>query len=184
MRCKWPNLDNNELYQEYHDNEWGVPSYDDRYLFELLVLESFQSGLSWLTVLNKRSSFKEVYDNFDVNKVSMYNDDKINLLLNNKSIIRHRGKIEASINNAKCFINIQKEFNSFSNYIWSFTNNKIIYSTVFNTTNELSDKVAKDLKIRGFKFMGSKVVYSYLEAIGVMNNHQEKCFKNKIEDCI
>lgn len=182
MRCNWVSSDLD--YIKYHDEEWGVASFDDRYLFEMLVLESFHCGLSWLIILKKRNNFKKVFDNFDVHKVSTYNETKIEQLLSDSSIVKHKGKIEATINNAKCFIEVQKEFGSFSNYIWGFTNNKVVYRSVVVTKNELSDKVSKDLKKRGFKFMGSVTTYSYLEAIGVMNNHQECCFKNKDKDCI
>ncbi len=177
MRCNWPNLENNEIYINYHDNEWGVASYDDRHLFEMFVLESFHCGLSWLIILKKREYFKLAYDNFDFYKVALYNEDKVNELLCNSNLVRHSGKINASINNAKCFIKVVEEFGSFSNYIWSFTNNKIVRNETSKTTNELSDKVSKDLKKRGFKFMGSTTTFSYLEAIGVMNNHKEYCFK-------
>lgn len=181
MRCNWPNLENNDIYIEYHDNEWGVASYDDRYLFEMFILESFHCGLSWLIILKKREAFKKAFDNFDVNKVSKYDDLKIEELLNNKEIVRSKAKITASINNAKCFLKVIEEFSSFSKYIWSFTNNKVIRNLELTQTNELSDKVSKDLKQRGFKFMGSVTTYSYLEAIGVMNNHSTNCIKYKEE---
>lgn len=178
-RCKWRNLEKSEIYIEYHDNEWGVPSYNERYLFEMLVLESFQSGLSWLTVLNKRASFKKAFDNFEVKVIANYNDQKIAELLENKEIIRNKGKIKAAINNAQVFIKVQEEFGSFSNYIWSFTNNEIIFreNDELTPTNALSDLVAKDFKKRGFKYLGSVTTFSYLEAIGVMNNHLSYCFK-------
>ncbi len=179
MRCKWPNLENNEIYIEYHDNEWGVESHDDRYLFEMLVLESFHCGLSWLIILKKREAFKKAFDNFDVYKVSEYKEDKINELLNNKDIVRSIAKINATISNALAFIKIINEFKTFDNYIWSFTNNKVVKEKEVKSTNLLSDNISKDLKKRGFKFMGSVTTYSYLEAIGVMNNHQINCFKFK-----
>lgn len=176
MRCKWVNI-NNDLYIKYHDNEWGVPSYDDRYLFEMLILESFQAGLSWECILNKREAFRKCYDNFDCLKVSQYDDKKIDELLNNPLIIRNKLKILASINNAKIFINIQKEWNTFSDYIWHFTNYKQIINNddLIKTTSELSDKISKDLINRGMKFVGSTIIYSYLQAIGVINDHELKC---------
>ncbi len=180
-RCKWVNL-NNSNYVKYHDEEWAKPSYDDNYLFEMLLLESFQAGLSWECILNKRDAFKEAFDNFNIDKISNYDEQKINELLNNKSIIRNRLKIKASINNAKIYKEIQKEYKSFSNYIWSFTNNKIIKNKtdIFKTTSELSDKISNDLKNRGMKFVGSTIIYSYLQAIGVINDHETTCsfYKN------
>lgn len=179
-RCFWVN--DNPKYIKYHDTEWGVPSFDDRYLFEMLVLESFQAGLSWEIILNKRDSFKESFDYFDYNKIARYDDKKIEQLLNNKNIIRNRLKINAAINNSKIFIKIRDEFGSFSNYIWSFTNNKVIIKTedknIVNTP--LSDKISKDLKARGMKFVGSTIIYSYLQAIGVVNDHDLDCdFRRK-----
>ncbi|XFA99779.1 DNA-3-methyladenine glycosylase I [Candidatus Izemoplasma sp. B36] len=178
-RCKWPSLENNPIYVEYHDNEWGVPSYDDRHLFKMLILESFHCGLSWLIILKKREAFKLAFDDFDPKKIMEYNEDKINELLSNKDIVRNKSKILAAISNAKAFLKVKKEFGSFKNYIWSFTNDKIIFGDGINfqTTNALSDQVSKDLKKRGFKFMGSVTTYSYLEAIGVMNNHMKECFR-------
>ena len=178
-RCNWKNLDKSEVYMEYHDNEWGVPSHDDDYLFEMLVLESFHGGLSWLIILNKRDAFREAFDNFDPEIIKDYDEEKVEELLNNKGIVRNVGKIRATINNAKCFLQVQDEFGSFSDYIWSFTNNEVLYSKDDEVVakNDLSDRVSKDLKKRGFKFMGSVTTYSYLEAIGVMNNHMSGCFK-------
>lgn len=177
-RCSWCNT-KNPLYIEYHDKEWGIPVYDDSKLFELLLLEGFQAGLSWECILNKREFFRKAYDNFNYEKIAKYNDKKINELYNNKNIIRNKSKINASINNAKIFINIKKEFGSFSNYIWSFTNNKIIKnkSGLIITTNNLSDKISYDLIKRGMKYMGSITVYSYLQAIGIINDHETCCFK-------
>lgn len=175
-RCKWVNL-NNKLYIDYHDKEWGKPSYDDNHLFEMLVLEMFQAGLSWECILNKRKYFKEAFDNFDYNIISKYDNKRVEDLLNNKNIIRNRLKIESAINNAKAFIKVREEYNTFSNYIWSFTNNKIIYNTDDNikVSSSLSDMIAKDMKKRGFKFLGTKIIYSYLEAIGIINDHELKC---------
>ncbi len=175
-RCKWVN-DKNELYIKYHDDEWCVPKYDDHSLYELLILESFQAGLSWECVLNKREAFRKCYDNFDIDKVILYDDDKIKELLNNKDIIRNKLKVRASINNSRIFKNIQKEFGSFSKYIWSFTNNEVIYESFETTTNSLSDKISKDLKKRGMTFVGSTIIYSYLQAIGIISSHSKDCFK-------
>ena len=173
-RCKWCNLDNN-LYVKYHDEEWGSPIYDDNKLFELLILESFQAGLSWECVLNKREYFRVAFDNFDYNKISKYNDDRIKELLENKNIIRNKLKIKAAINNSKIFIDIQKEYGSFSKYIWSFTNNKIIYE-YDKTSSKLSDTISNDLKNRGMKFVGTVIIYSYLQAVGIINSHEKGCF--------
>ena len=176
-RCNWVE-DTEEIYIKYHDEEWGVPTYDDKELFEMLVLESFQAGLSWITILKKRENFKEAFDDFDIEKVSNYDDEKIEELRNNQGIIRHKGKITSAINNANIFKEIQKEYGSFSNYIWGFTNGKIIYAE-FLTESELSNKISKDLKKRGMKFVGPTIIYSYLESIGIINNHQKECFKYK-----
>ncbi len=177
-RCSWVD-EKSEIYVKYHDEEWGIPKYDDRDLFELLVLESFQAGLAWITVLKKREAFRDAFDNFDVIKVANYKEEKINELLNNEKIIRSRGKINASINNAKIFILIQKEFGSFSNYIWSFTNKKVIKNITNNipVSTELSDIISKDLKKRGMKYVGTVIIYSYLQAIGVVDDHEIDCFK-------
>ena len=176
-RCSWVN--NNPLYIKYHDEEWGVPSYDDNYLFEMLLLESFQAGLSWECILNKRESFRKAFDNFNYEKISKYDDKKINELINNKSIIRNKLKINAAINNAKVFMNIQKDFKTFSKYIWSFTNNKQIVHNRIITSNNLSDKISKELKKKGMKFVGTTIIYSYLQAIGIVNDHEKECFKKK-----
>lgn len=173
-RCKWCNP-NNKNYIDYHDNEWGVLNLDDNYLFEMLILESFQAGLSWECVLNKRESFKKAYDNFLIDKVCLYDDKKIQELLNNKEIIRNKLKILASINNAKIFKSIQKEFGSFNNYLKQFTNNEIIYEND-KITNSVSDAISKDLKKRNMKFVGSTIIYSYLQAIGIINSHDNECF--------
>ena len=178
QRCCWVD-EKSDLYKKYHDEEWGVPKYDDRELFELLVLESFQAGLSWITVLKKRENFKKAYDNFDVKKVSSYGDAKIQELLENSGIIRSKSKIAASISNAKIFIEIQKEFGSFSNYIWHFTDNKVIKNTSgkIPVSTPLSDKISKDLKSRGMKYTGTVIIYSYLQAIGVVDDHEKCCFR-------
>ena len=177
-RCFWVDL-NSDIYVKYHDEEWGVPKYDDRDLFELLILESFQAGLSWITVLKKREAFREAFDNFDVNKVAQYDINKVEELLKNKNIIRSRNKILSAINNAKIFISIQKEYGSFSKYIWHFTDNKIIKRSdeKLNISTPLSDLISKELKSRGMKYVGTIIVYSYLQAIGVVNDHDTDCFK-------
>lgn len=175
-RCKWVNL-NNKIYVDYHDNEWGKEEHDDRMLFELLVLEGFQAGLSWECVLNKREYFREAFDDFDYIKIIKYNDKKINELLNNQNIIRNKLKINAAITNAKVFIDIQKEVGSFDKYIWSFTNGKVIKNMDDNlkTTSKLSDEISNDLKRRGMKFVGSTIIYSYLQAIGIIDDHELNC---------
>lgn len=177
MRCKWCNI-NNPIYVKYHDEEWGILNLDDKYLFEMLILESFQAGLSWECVLNKREEFKKAYDNFNLEKICSYKDKKINELLNNKGIIRNKLKIKASIENAKIFKNIKDEYGSFKNYLETFTKGKIIYE-IGKTTNELSDNISKDLIKRGMKFVGSTIIYSYLQAIGIINSHDDNCdYKN------
>ena len=177
-RCHWVD-ENSPIYIKYHDEEWGIPKYDDKELFELLVLESFQAGLSWITVLKKREDFRIAFDNFDVKKVASYDESKVNELLNNEKIIRSRGKINSAINNAKIFIDIQKEFGSFTNYIWGFTNNQVVKnsSDVLPVSTPLSDKISKDLKKRGMKYVGTIIIYSYLQAIGVVDDHEKDCFK-------
>ncbi len=177
IRCKWCNL-KNPKYIEYHDNEWCKPNFDDKYLYEMLILESFQAGLSWECVLNKRESFREAFDNFDIDKVCCYNDTKVKELFENEKIIRNKLKIKAAINNSKIFKNIQNEYGSFYNYLKKFTNNKIIYETD-KTTNQLSDNLSKDLKKRGMKFVGSTIIYSYLQAVGIIYSHEKECFLYK-----
>ena len=179
-RCHWV-PDNDKVYIKYHDEEWAVPSYDDYYLFEMLILESFQAGLSWKCILNKRQSFKKAYDNFDYNIVAHYDENKIKELTNNPDIIRNKLKIKASIKNAQVFIDIQKEYKTFSNYIWHFTEGKIIKNKDDNlkTTSPLSDEISQDLKKRGMTFVGSTIIYSYLQAIGIINDHELNCnFRN------
>lgn len=177
-RCGWVD-EKSEIYIKYHDFEWGVPKHDDRELFELLILEGFQAGLSWITVLKKRDAFKKAFDDFNLKKVSTYDENKICELLNNKEIIRSRSKIKSAVNNAKIFIEIQKEFGSFDNYIWSFTGGKIIKNKTdqIPVSSELSDTISKDLKKRGMKYAGTVIIYSYLQAIGVVNDHETKCFR-------
>lgn len=179
-RCFWVD-EKSEIYKKYHDEEWGIPKRNDRDLFELLILEGFQAGLSWITVLKKREAFKAAYDDFDVQKVAKYDDKKIAEMLTNKAIIRSEQKIRASILNAKIFIEIQKEFGSFSDYIWHFTDNKVIFNETGKiiVSNELSDKISKDLKKRGMKYVGTVIIYSYLQAIGIVNDHDKDCFLYK-----
>ena len=180
-RCNWPNLEKDETYIEYHDNEWGIASCDDLYLFEMIVLESFHGGLSWLIILKKREAFRKAFDNFDPNLIKDYSKEKIEELMGNSDIVRNKAKILANIENAKAFIEVQQEFGTFSNYIWSFVDNKVQYGKFDQLvkTKKLSDTVSKDMKKRGFKFMGSITTYSYLEAIGVMNNHSSTCFRRR-----
>ena len=173
-RCSW--VTDDEVYIRYHDDEWGVPTHDDRELFEMLVLESFQAGLSWITILKKRENFKKAFDDFDYEKIAEYGENKVEELRLNEGIIRHKGKINAAINNAKIFIEIQKEFGSFDEYIWGFTNGEIIKAE-FETESELSASISKDLKKRGMRFVGPTIIYSYLESIGIIDNHEKACFK-------
>lgn len=177
-RCMWvdPNFD---LQREYHDNEWGVPVYDDKLLFEMLVLESFQAGISWVIILKKREAFRAALDNFDPVKISQYGEEKIQELLKNEKIVRSRAKINATISNAQIFLKVQKEFGSFANYLWGFTDHKIIKNMDDNipTRTELSDRISKDMKKRGIKFMGSVTVYSYLAAVGIVNIHETRCYR-------
>lgn len=174
MRCKWCNLDN-PLYVKYHDEEWGVLNLDEHYLFEMLILESFQAGLSWECVLNKRDAFRKTYDNFDIEKVVKYDDKKIEKLIKNESIIRNKLKIKTSINNAKIFKSISLEYNGFKNYLLKYFKEYPIYE-VNKTTSKVSDDISSDLKKRGMKFVGSVIIYSYLQAIGLIYSHENDCF--------
>ena len=179
IRCSWCEKD--DLYRAYHDNEWGKPVYDDETIFEFLVLESFQAGLSWYTILKKRENFKEAFDDFDYNKIAAYSDEKAEELMQNSGIIRNRLKILATVNNARRFMEVQKEFGTFSEYIWSFVNGKPIINhpqTLKDVpaTSEISDALAKDLKKRGFKFLGSTVVYAHMQATGMVNDHLVDCW--------
>lgn len=182
-RCDWCGDD--PLYVKYHDEEWGEPVYDDKVFFEFLVLESFQAGLSWITILRKRENFRAAFDNFDWEKIAKYGSEKITELIANEGIIRNKLKIEATINNAARFMEVQGEFGSFSNYIWSFTGGEIIKGEYENikelpARTELSDRISKDLKKRGFKFVGSTIVYAKLQSMGIVNDHLKKCFKHKL----
>lgn len=180
QRCGW--CEGGVLYEAYHDNEWGVPVYDDDTLFEFLVLETFQAGLSWITVLRKRENFRNAFDNFDYKKIANYNQTKIDDLLQDVGIIRNKLKMKATVTNAQAFISIQKEFGSFSDYIWAFVDNKPIKNKVTNykdapANTPLSDALSKDLKKRGFKFVGSTVVYAFMQATGMINDHEVNCFR-------
>lgn len=173
-RCKWCNM-KNPIYIAYHDEEWCKPNFDDAYLYEMLILESFQAGLSWECVLNKREAFRKAYDGFDFKKVCAYDNRKIQELLENKEIIRNRLKINASISNSRIFERIVQEYGSFHNYLREFTKDIIFYETE-NTTNELSDAISADLQKRGMKFVGSTIIYSYLQAIGIIYSHEKGCY--------
>ncbi len=176
-RCKWAQ-NVCDLYRDYHDNQWGIPVYDDPTLFEMLLLESFHTGLSWLLILRKRENFRKAFDEFDPEKIALYGEEKIEELMGNEKIVRNRKKIEGAIANAKAVLKIKKEFGSFSQYIWGFTNHKIIKHTggEVPTKTPLSDSIAKDMKQRGMKFLGSITVYSYLQAVGIVNDHEKECF--------
>lgn len=173
-RCFWANT-KNELYVKYHDEEWGQPVYDDKHLFEMLILESFQAGLSWECVLNKRENFRKAFDDFDVDKVAAYGEEKAEELRQDEKIIRNRLKINAAINNAKIFKEIAAEYGTFSDYLWGFTDRKVVYETG-KCSSELSDKVSKDLRRRGMKFVGTTIIYSYLQAVGVIYSHEKDCY--------
>ncbi len=181
-RCAWVPLDD-ALYVDYHDREWGVPVYDDRKLFEFLILEAFQAGLSWRTVLHKRENFRKAFDGFDPQKVAFYDDAKVNELMNNAGIIRNRLKILAAINNARAFLKIQEKYGSFKDYIWRFTDGKPIVNhwksdDEVPARTELSDIMSKDLKQHGFKFVGSTIVYAHAQATGMVNDHITSCFRH------
>lgn len=180
--CSWPTGD--PLLIKYHDTEWGVPLYNDKKLFEFLILEGFQAGLSWLTILRKRENFQKAFDKFDFNKVANYDQRKINALLKDTGIIRNKLKIESAVANAKAFIEVRKEFGTFNKYIWNFTDGKPIHNR-FESLKEipartkLSDLISKDLKKRGFKFVGSTIVYAHMQATGMVNDHIKSCFRYK-----
>ena len=180
QRCGWCKGDT--LYEQYHDVEWGVPVKDDAILFEFLLLETFQAGLSWITILRKRENFRIAFDNFDYKKIAHYNQDKIESLLQDAGIIRNKLKVHSAINNAQEFIKVQQEFGSFSNYLWGFIDGKPIKNKVKNykeapPTTALSDSISKDLKKRGFKFVGSTVIYAKMQAVGMVNDHEMDCFR-------
>lgn len=178
-RCAWCEKD--DLYRNYHDNEWGKPVYDDPTIFEFLILETFQAGLSWYTVLAKRENFRVAFDYFDVQKVAQFSEEKIASLCENSGIIRNKLKIRAAVSNAQAFIKIQEEFGSFSKYIWDFVDGKPMDNqpqllSEVPATTEISDKLSKDLKKRGFKFVGSTVVYAHMQATGMVNDHITDCW--------
>ena len=184
IRCKWCVGD--ALYEKYHDEEWGVPVYDDQKLFEFLILETFQAGLSWITILRKRENFKRAFDAFDYQKVALYHENKIQELLLDAGIIRNQLKIRAAVTNAQSFIKIQEEYGSFSSYIWQFTDGKPIENNRKSmadvpATTPLSDKISKDLKKRGFKFVGSTVIYAHMQATGMVNDHVADCWKRNMD---
>ena len=176
-RCGWAKGEKDILY---HDTEWGVPSHEDGYIFEMLILEGFQAGLSWNTILQKRENFRKAFDNFDYKKIAEYDETKLNELLQNQGIIRNRLKINSTVTNAEAFMKVQEEFGSFAKYIWNFTDGKRIVNrwkelSEVPATSELSDKISKDLKKRGFKFVGSTIIYSFLQAIGIIDDHLISC---------
>lgn len=181
-RCDWAG--NDPLYQKYHDSEWGIPIYEDAKLFEFLLLETFQAGLSWITILRKRENFRLAFDQFDYQKIAKYDLNKEDELIHNQGIIRNKLKIKAAISNAQAFLKVQEEFGSFSTYFWAFTDGKPIQNS-FKTMQELpantalSDKISKDLKKRGFKFVGSTVIYAHMQACGMVNDHLTTCFRRK-----
>lgn len=176
QRCSWANPQN-ALYIKYHDEEWGIPVHDDKKLFEMLILESFQAGLSWECVLNKREAFRKAFDGFDIEKICSYDEEKIDELCSNKDIIRNRLKIRAAVSNAGIFKAIQAEYGSFSSYLWNWSDNKVIYETGV-VSSPLSDRISNDLKKRGMKFVGTVIIYSYLQAVGVIYSHEKGCFLN------
>lgn len=182
QRCSWPSDD--KLMIKYHDKEWGVPIHNDRKLFEFLILEGFQAGLSWRTILHKRENFRKAFDNFDFNKIAKYDRRKINSLLKDEGIIRNKLKIEAAITNAKAFLQVRKEFGTFDKYIWSFVEGKPIQNKFKSlkqlpAKTELSDTISDELKKRGFKFVGSTIIYAHMQATGMVNDHITSCYRHK-----
>ena len=181
-RCDWPT--GNDIMIAYHDNEWGVPLHDDTKLFEFMILDAFQAGLSWLTIMKKRENFRQAFDNFDIQKIAAYGQDKIDMLLSDEGIIRNKAKINATINNAKVFLETQKEFGTFNKYIWSFVNHKPVNNGFTSldelpANTELSDLMSKDLKKRGFKFVGTTICYAFMQAAGLVNDHVRDCYRYK-----
>ncbi|MFV0362690.1 MAG: DNA-3-methyladenine glycosylase I [Suipraeoptans sp.] len=178
-RCAWAG--NDELYCKYHDEEWGVPTHDDQMLFEMLILEGAQAGLNWITVLRKRENYRKAFDNFDIDKVLKYDETKIEELLQNPGIIRNKLKVNSVVTNAKAFIEVQKEFGSFDSYIWSYVDGKTIVNSwkdIYDVPakTDISDAISKDMKKRGFKFVGSTIIYAYMQSIGMVNDHTLDCF--------
>jgi DNA-3-methyladenine glycosylase I len=181
IRCNWATKD--ALYITYHDTEWGVPLHQDQKLFEFLILETFQAGLSWITILRKRSNFRKAFDDFDYEKVALYDEEKVQKLLLNAGIVRNKLKVRAAISNAKAFIKIQEEFGSFDTYVWAFVDHKPMLNNRKSmnevpATTETSNKLSEDLKKRGFKFVGSTVLYAFMQAIGMVNDHVVDCFRH------
>ena len=181
-RCAW--VPDDDLYTQYHDQEWGVPQYNDQKLFELLILEGAQAGLSWSTILKKRENYRQAFDGFDVKKIAGYDNQKIQELLNNPGIVRNKLKVESTIRNAKAYLEIQKEFGSFNQYIWSFVNGKPIVNHFkelkdLPAKTEISDKMSKEFKKRGFNFVGSTICYAFMQAVGMVNDHTVDCFRYK-----
>jgi DNA-3-methyladenine glycosylase I len=182
VRCPWPG--NDPMYVKYHDKEWGVPVHSDRKLFEFLLLEGFQAGLSWRTILLKRNNFRAAFDNFDYKKIAAYDKKKIESLMQDAGIIRNRLKVESAVKNAKAFIELRKEFGTFDKYIWGFVNNKPVINKFKSlkelpARTELSDTISKDLKNRGFNFVGTTIIYAHLQATGILNDHLVTCFRYK-----
>ncbi|MCE4248160.1 DNA-3-methyladenine glycosylase I [Riemerella anatipestifer] len=180
-RCGW--VTNDEIYINYHDTEWGEPVFEDKKLFEMLLLEGFQAGLSWITILKKRENFRQAFDDFNYTKIAAYNQTKLEELLCNTGIIRNRLKIESSVKNAKAFIKVREEFGTFSQYIWNFVEHQPIKNEFKNlsevpASTPLSDKISKDLKKRGFKFVGTTIIYAFMQAIGMVNDHVQTCYKH------
>lgn len=177
-RCRWADP-TSELYIAYHDQEWGRPEHDDRKLFEVLILEGFQAGLSWLTILKKREAFRRAFDGFDPEIVAGYGSEKLETLMEDSGIVRNRRKIQAAVQNAKAFLDIQKEFGSFDRYLWGFTDGQVILNMddEVRASSELSDRVSKDLKRRGMNFVGTVIIYSFLQAVGVVNDHETDCWR-------
>ncbi len=184
-RCEWPS--NNELMIKYHDEEWGVPLHDDKKLFEFIVLESAQAGLSWSTILNRREGYRKAFNNFDYKKIAKYTEKDVERLIKDERIIRNRLKIISTISNAHNFIKIQKEFGSFDRYIWGFVNHKPLVNQIKKLSDVpantgISDAMSKDLKKRGFKFVGSTICYAFMQAVGLVNDHAITCFRHKSID--
>ena len=181
-RCRWADPAS-ELYIAYHDQEWGRPEHDDRKLFEMLILEGFQAGLSWLTILKKREAFRRAFDGFDPVVVAGYGPEKLEALMADPGIVRNRRKIQAAVQNAKAFLAIQEEFGSFDRYLWGFTDGQVILNTdnEARASSELSDRVSKDLKRRGMNFVGSVIIYSFLQAVGVVNDHKTGCWCHPLQ---
>lgn len=182
-RCPWLDVSKPD-YVQYHDQEWGVPVFDDNKLFEMMVLESAQAGLSWYTILKRRNGYRKAFANFDINKVAQFSSEDEASLLSDASIIRHKGKITSTVNNAQCFIRIQNEFGSFVNYLWAFVDNKVQVTNInkledYPVSSAISDALSKDLKKRGFKFVGSTTMYAYLQAAGLINGHSNNCYRKQ-----